>query len=222
MNDNRYCRHCEPVIIRDRNGNDLDDTIQGFIMFQHQNRIVFSEEACKQTDKETNSEHIESFSEYEQGYSSQIESDLHTNGFCLCMTVGDSMEPLLREQQNAVLIERVDGKLKENDVVLFRRPKENKYVLHRIIKVRKDDYLICGDNRLYREPVPHEWVIGVMRGYYEGEQFIEVTSRCYRNYVVCLRKRYWIRWLHAFPKRVYKKLVRFYQHSPLRSKSRTL
>lgn len=141
-------------------------------------------------------------------FQTQIERDLVSDGWCLCMTEGDSMEPLLREQKNAVLIERVNGLLNINDVALYRRPWEKKMVLHRVVKVRKNDYLICGDNRLYREPVPHDWVVGVMQGYYEGEEFIPVTSEKYLTYVQKMRRHYWIRYVRAVPSRIKRKIHR--------------
>ena len=105
-----------------------------------------------------------------------------------------------------MLIERVTGMLKINDVALYRRPWEKKIVLHRVVKVRKNDYLICGDNRSYREPVPHDWVIGVMQGYYEGEEFIPVTNEKYQAYVQKIRGNYWIRYVRALPSRVKRKI----------------
>lgn len=138
----------------------------------------------------------------------QLEKDLSAKGWCLSMTEGDSMEPLLRQNQNMVLIERAQGILNINDVALYRRLGQNKLVLHRVVKVRARDYLICGDNRLYKEVVPHGWVIGVMRGYYENNNFISTDDTTYKDYVRNLKKRYVIRYLREFPGRIKRKAVR--------------
>ena len=53
--------------------------------------------------------------------------------------------PLLREDRDVMIIERVTGRLKKYDVPLYKRP-NGQYVLHRILKVRENDYVICGDH----------------------------------------------------------------------------
>lgn len=113
---------------------------------------------------------------------SKIEEELERSGKILQTTIGDSMEPMLQNRQNIVVIEKADGLLKKYDLPLYRRP-NGKYVLHRILKVRKNDYIICGDNRIRRETVPHEWIIGVVSGYYKGKKFISVKDRKYLLYV---------------------------------------
>ena len=87
---------------------------------------------------------------------SKIEEELERSGKILQTTIGNSMEPMLRNRQNIVVIEKADGLLKKYDLPLYRRP-NGKYVLHRILKVRKNDYIICGDNRIRRETVPESW-----------------------------------------------------------------
>ncbi len=96
---------------------------------------------------------------------SAIEKELDRAGRILQITVGDSMEPMLKNRQNAVLLEKAEGILKKYDLPLYKRP-NGQYVLHRIIKVRKKDYITCGDNRWKTEVIPHEWVIACTSGYY--------------------------------------------------------
>lgn len=116
-------------------------------------------------------------------YIHTIEHELEKEGVHLSTTVGDSMYPLLRNRKDIIVIEKPKGQLKRYDVPLYKRP-DGKYVLHRILKVRKDGYVICGDNRYYREYcVPHSWVIGVMKGCYRGEKYIDCTDLKYKCYV---------------------------------------
>ena len=105
---------------------------------------------------------------------STIEQELDEQGHSLFQTVGDSMEPLLHNRKSTVVIEKVSGTLKKYDVALYRRP-GGEYVLHRVLKVRSSDYLICGDNRTYREPVPKEWILGVMTGFYPDESSLLIS-----------------------------------------------
>lgn len=137
-----------------------------------------------------------------------IEEELARNGRGFFQTVGDSMEPLLHNRYSTVVIEKALGRLKKNDVALYCRPgKPNAhYVLHRVVKVRERDYLICGDNRLYQESVPQEWVIGVMTGFFNGAAYTSCDSAEYRQYVKTLGRRYFVRWCRAFPDRARRKL----------------
>lgn len=136
-----------------------------------------------------------------------IEKSLREQERILLQTTGISMEPLLHNRKSTVVIERVSGTLKKYDVALFRRP-SGEYVLHRVWKVRKRDYLICGDNGIYMEPVFKEAVMGVMTGFYpdEGEEFISCEDGRYRRYLRTLGVRYGVRWVRAMIGRVRRKL----------------
>jgi hypothetical protein len=111
-----------------------------------------------------------------------IEEILENEGKHWQTTVGDSMEPMLKDRQNIVEIVKPQGPLKRYDLPLYRRP-DGKYVLHRILKVKDGYYVTCGDNRYHCEKVPKQWVIGVMSGYFKGEKYISADSKKYRFYV---------------------------------------
>lgn len=134
---------------------------------------------------------------------STIEEELARKGRGFFQTVGDSMEPMLHNRRSTVVVEKFTGMLKRHDVALYRRP-SGKYVLHRVVKVLHDGYVICGDNRTYREFVPREWVIGVMTGFYpdEGEAFVSCEDEKYQRYLRTLGMRYGIRRLQALLKRI--------------------
>ena len=88
------------------------------------------------------------------------------------------------QQKSTVVIEKKQNRLKTGDVALYRRP-AGEYVLHRVVKVLDGAYLICGDNRLWKETVPEEWVIGVMVGYYqtEADDYVPCTEENVRRYL---------------------------------------
>ena len=136
-----------------------------------------------------------------------IEQELALHGHGLFQTVGDSMEPLLHNRKSTVVIEIPKGPLKKYDVALYRRPR-GEYVLHRVVKVLEGAYLICGDNRIRREEVPAQWVIGVMAGYYEDERniYISCGSDGYRSYLKTLKGRRGILWLRSLFRRIGRKL----------------
>lgn len=140
---------------------------------------------------------------------STIEQELEEQGHSFFQTVGDSMEPLLHNRKSTVVIARAPEIVRKYDVALYRRP-TGEYVLHRVVKVRKKDYLICGDNRVYIEKVPKGWIIGVMTGFYpdEGSHFVSCEDGKYQEYVRTLTGRYGIRWVKVLPGRIRRKLIR--------------
>ena len=78
---------------------------------------------------------------------STFEEELERNGILIYTNRGDSMMPLLRENRDLIHIRRVNGRCRKYDVPLYKRD-SGQYVLHRILKVRKNDYVICGDKEL--------------------------------------------------------------------------
>lgn len=121
-----------------------------------------------------------------------IEEGIKTNGYHLSTIVGDSMMPLLRNRRDMVKIVPVEGKLKKYDLPLFKRP-TGEYVLHRIVKVKKDCYIICGDNRFLRERVPFEWIVGVTAYIYRDEVEVPVDNPEYVAYVKRVCRTFWSR-----------------------------
>ena len=67
------------------------------------------------------------------------------------LTAGISMRPMLREHKDIAVIRRKSGRLKRNDVPLYSRPGSEKFILHRILKVTPNGYVIRGDNLFKKE-----------------------------------------------------------------------
>ena len=114
---------------------------------------------------------------------SAIMEELDKNGVTVCTTKGDSMEPLLANRRDIVTIRKTKPgeRLKKYDVVLFERP-NGENVMHRIVDVLDDGYLILGDNCINKEYVKEEAVIGIMTGLIRNNKTIKVTDRGYRFY----------------------------------------
>lgn len=138
-----------------------------------------------------------------------FEDVLATQGKLIHTNTGDSMMPLLREGRDLMIIEpRPAGRLKRLDAVLYKRP-NGKYVMHRILKVRKHDYVLCGDNRCKREyGVPDEWIIGILTGVIRDGKTIPVTDRRYQRYVHLRCDFFWIRVFLLRTKRALRKIKR--------------
>lgn len=108
--------------------------------------------------------------------------------------VGDSMWPLLHEGRDLMIIDKKpEGRMKKYDAILYKRPC-GKYIMHRILKVRQDDYVLCGDNRWLREfGVKDEWILGVLTAVVRKGKRVSVTNWKYRLYVHIWCDFYWIR-----------------------------
>lgn len=109
------------------------------------------------------------------------EQELAEKGFLLYTTVGRSMRPFLRSGEDLMRIEaRGAGRLKAGDVVLYRR-KSGRYVLHRIVKVRKGDYVLCGDNCWQLEPgILDDQILGMLTCVIRNGQQMDVSAFSYR------------------------------------------
>ena len=75
---------------------------------------------------------------------STFEEILARDGVLVYKTRGVSMEPMLAQGRDLVVIRVPSSRPGKNDVALYRRGES--YVLHRVIDVRDGYYLMRGDN----------------------------------------------------------------------------
>lgn len=140
----------------------------------------------------------------ESVYAKQIEE----KGFVVATPVGISMLPLLRQGIDTVKLVKPTLPLKKFDVILYKRP-DGKYVLHRILKIKKNEYYLCGDNQLFIEKgVKESWIIAIMDGFYRGDEYIDVTNKKYLKYVKKRTSTRWFRKLKYIIKRVLVKIFK--------------
>ena len=112
---------------------------------------------------------------------STFEEVLAEKGKLIYTNVGDSMYPLIKPR-DLLVIKRPELPLKRLDIPLYKRD-SGQYVLHRILKVRKDDYLICGDNRVGTESgITDRHMIGVLTDIIRSGETISVYSAKNRIY----------------------------------------
>lgn len=109
-----------------------------------------------------------------------FEELLARDGRLVYRTRGVSMEPMLRQNRDLVNIRVPASRLEKYDVALYRRGRD--YVLHRVVGVEPDHYLIRGDNTYAIEHVPDSAVIGVLTGFQRKGRRHEVTEPGYRLY----------------------------------------
>lgn len=98
-------------------------------------------------------------------------------------THGHSMIPLLHDGGDKVVLQKSEGKLKVNDVVLCKTD-DGRYVLHRITDVCNGGYALKGDNCISGEFCKSdEDVIGKAVAFIRRGKRIDVNSFKYRFYV---------------------------------------
>ena len=117
-----------------------------------------------------------------------LEAELAQNGMLVYANVGVSMRPLLRQGKDLMVIRKKlpQERCKKYGAVLFKRA-NGQYVLHRVLQVRAQDYVICGDNCIGREyGITDEQILGVMTQVVRGgrkQRVIKDTDFLYRCYV---------------------------------------
>lgn len=112
-----------------------------------------------------------------------FEDMLNRDGYIVYTNIGRSMMPLLRERRDIIEIRKKGpGRCKKYDVVLYKYGKQ--YIIHRILKVRPKDYVICGDHNIWREyGITDERILGVMTRVIRNGKSITPDNKLYRLYV---------------------------------------
>lgn len=111
-----------------------------------------------------------------------FEEQLNEHGSFVYTNRGSSMRPLIRQKRDVIVIEKKNGRLKKYDVAFFKR-ESGAYVLHRVMKVYENDYMIVGDNCTEKERVKEEQVLGVMTELRRGEKIITPENKKYKAYI---------------------------------------
>ena len=110
-----------------------------------------------------------------------IEALLEREGAYVSVVVGHSMEPMLKERLDTVMVTPCSGRLKKYDVALYRVG--DKLVLHRVVRVLPDSYVMCGDNCVILESgITDADVIGRLERAWRGEKEIALDSFGYKLY----------------------------------------
>lgn len=135
---------------------------------------------------------------------STFEEELKEKGVLVYTNVGTSMRPLIRQGKDVMIISSLDklGRdLRKMDVPLYKRD-SGQYVLHRIIKVTKDGYVIRGDNTYSNEyGVTDSQILGVLSGVIRNGKEISLNSFGYKVYSYFWLYTYYIRKVVVWMKR---------------------
>ena len=112
------------------------------------------------------------------------EDELKRKGSFTYRNTGTSMMPLLRQDQDLFVIEQIkDQQYKKYDAVLFKRS-NGQYVLHRILKVKKESFVLCGDHQYQKEyGITQDQILGKMTKVIRNQKEIDENNVKYRLYV---------------------------------------
>ena len=89
----------------------------------------------------------------------KFEEVLDKDGELIFTNVGYSMYPLIKQREDVLRIVKTDN-YKKGDIVLYKSEIDH-YVLHRILKIKKDKIILAGDYNYWKDkPIVKEQVLG--------------------------------------------------------------
>lgn len=125
----------------------------------------------------------------------RFEDVLEKEGVLIYTNVGYSMMPLLRQRKDIIEIrKKAPGRCKKYDVVLYKAG--DRYILHRILKVLPDKYIIAGDHNTFLDPpVTDDMILGVLTRVIRNGKSITPDNIWYKLYMHL--------WCDAYPVRMF-------------------
>ena len=113
---------------------------------------------------------------------SDYKTELEKNGTIAFVAEGYSMWPIIKHRGSSVIVESKKERLTELEVGFYKR-QDGTYVLHRVIEVLPDGYVMCGDSQLFIEKVSEEQVFGKLVGFYKKANYVDCADEKYINKV---------------------------------------
>jgi signal peptidase I len=139
-----------------------------------------------------------------QEFSSSVLPMIEENISITITTTGNSMYPLWKHKRDSIVIVKCDKfNLKRGDIPLYKRS-NGQYVLHRIIRVNKDSFDMCGDAQSNIEyNIPKENIIAVVKSFIRNGKDYSCNSLCFRIYSALWM---WMLPLRGINLKIYRKL----------------
>lgn len=117
----------------------------------------------------------------------KMEELLAETGELFTTANGVSMLPCIRPKRDMLHLVQPKGDIRKYDVILYKRM-NGTYILHRVMDVETDSYVLCGDNQWVLEHgITDAQVLGVLRGFYRGKKYID----CQKNFLYHFYVRLW-------------------------------
>ena len=135
-----------------------------------------------------------------------FEELLKRDGSFLYTFKGVSMKPFLNQGKDVVIISSIDRPIKKLDIVLYKVGE--RYVLHRVLKIKKDHYEIRGDNTYSEEFIPKDKVFGILTSYYKNDKLKKVNTKGAILLYYLWLTTYPLRWLLVKTKRLLRRIIK--------------
>lgn len=117
-----------------------------------------------------------------------INEVISTGGEFNLVPNGVSMLPLIRPGVDTVVLALPNG-VKVNDIVLYKR-ENDKFVLHRVIEIKNDEYIMCGDNQFRLEyGIKKDNILAKVVYFERDGKKIDDSNERYRKYIKRLPSR---------------------------------
>ena len=131
-----------------------------------------------------------------------LEKRIEDEGFLVSNIKGISMLPFLKQNEDNVVITKIDKPIEKYDIVLYKS--KGNYVLHRVISINGDDLIIKGDNTISNENVNIKQVLGILKAKYNNKGYFEINSDINKKYYDLSNK-------HLFIKKIRNYFLRKYE-----------
>lgn len=111
-----------------------------------------------------------------------ISESIKDGGQFTMLPRGISMLPLIRPARDeVVLVEPIN--IKKTDIVLYRRD-DGHFVLHRVMYIKKGEYLMCGDNQSWLEHgITEKHLLAKVSEIHKDGKTVDTTTKKYSKYV---------------------------------------
>lgn len=117
-----------------------------------------------------------------------IEEVISSGGEFRVYPKGVSMLPLIRQEIDSVVLV-LPKDVAEKDMVLYRRD-NGQFVLHRVVEIKNDEYIMCGDNQTELEyGIKREHLLAKVAYFYREDEKITLDNQKYQKYVKSLPRR---------------------------------
>ena len=107
--------------------------------------------------------------------------------------VGTSMEPFLLHNRDKIYFQKPDGAIKKGDMVFFQR-ETGAYVMHRVMKKRKQQYYMAGDHQTFLEgPIEKNQIFAKVVSVERAGVWLTEEDKLWKFYAVWWRRLFWVR-----------------------------
>ena len=115
-------------------------------------------------------------------------------GMEVSMTVsGTSMEPFLIHNRDRIYFQKPNGPIKKGDMVFYRR-KSGAYVMHRVMRVKNNQYYLAGDHQTFIEgPIEVTQIFAKLVSVERAGVWLTEEDRIWRFYADWWRRLFWVR-----------------------------